>query len=1070
MAEGMEFVFNLIAKMEAVERLYLQPHLRLQYNLRDALITLYSAVLEYLSEAHHYFSQQTIVRIVKSVVRLEDLTTKFTAKIKSKSNEVDEYVRLISGEVLGQTNSKLGTVEGTVMTIALRLRKLDGIDERSDRVQNLLEDEIRKLGKMLMDWDVPIARISTKISDIDDDLKESQRLKVFEWLSTIPYISHHRSKEKILMPESGMWLMEKPEFIEWMDSSTSSILWLHGIPGSGKSMLVARVIQYLQGQIPKTDGQASLAYFYCARTANEPERSNPVELLRSIIEQLSCYDEESPIRPPVVGAYMEKKKEARGRKPDKLYLEDCVEILLALLDTNPATIVIDGLDECDPRRRQDLLDALQKIMKESNNVVKVFVSSRDDHDLVHRLSQTPNLYIKAADNMSDIRKFVVTSVDDAIEKERILCGRVSYDLRQTILDTLISQAKGMFRLVSLHIESLCNPHRIKTKANVLDSLAHLPTDLKLSYDRILAQIQNTQYPNPRLAERILKWLLCAREPLPSKTFLIAISSDMADQELLRRSDVLSICCNLVVYDGETDNFRFAHLSVREHLEIIELYSTMNSNALAAEQCLSWFFTLEKYKASSSHSLFLPFQDSFKGGPVPFEAEVHAGRISLDDLEMFWRHADTNWGDYARLSGQMREHGRLKMLLQEFLLFHRLGQQCQGHEFGDWVSRILEYFDRHGRYLESLADDVFCKHLSPDPLFVASSFDLSEIVMALLNSTNWNLNCGQTAAAYNATGALKAILDTLQNRENLQASYLHSLIIEAASNENIEALSNILSSAKDSLFETNHLCGLIRELDRRRKQLTIPVLRLLMEANSALQVTESVFEAAFECQTNVSFKLGTLSSLLAFSGRVELTQKLIEAAKSNRRDTDTIMLHVLHHQGPLHISPAVLTFMIFQRRSSWASAILERRKELTLDLEVTLGSKIVLRMFTALEILKGAGMLGMKVKEDILAMLMRNMDQELELSRADLSMLKETEKPTEYLSLLLQENATIAKPAMKKLLASWDADTVRMVLQFQNIEITDSVVSATARNLKHGEEIMKVLLEKEAEEMDVDIDH
>jgi nucleoside-triphosphatase THEP1 len=1024
---------------------------------------LYSAVLEYLGEVHHYFSQKTIARVVKSVIRLEDLTTKFTTKIKNKSNEVDEYVRLVSGEVLGQTNSKIGMVEGTVTTIALRLRKLDGIDERSDRVQGLLEDEIRKLGEMLTNWNVPIARIATKISSIDDDLKDSQRLKIFEWLSTIPYTSHHRSKEKILMPGSGTWLIGKPEFIEWMDSSTSSILWLHGIPGSGKSMLVARVIQYLQSQMPEADGQAPLAYFYCARTANEPERSDPVELLRSIIEQLSCYDEESPIRPPVVDIYLTKKKEARGRKPDKLYLEDCVKVLLALLETNPATIVIDGLDECDPTRRQDVLDALQDVMKESNNVVKVFVSSRDDHDLVHRLSQTPNLYIEAADNMSDIREFVISSVDEAIRKERILCGRVPWDLKQTILDTLISRAHGMFRLVSLHVESLCNPYRIKTRANILDSLAHLPTDLKVSYDTILTQIQNTQYPNPLLAERVLKWLLCAREPLRSKTFLVAICSDMADQDLLHRSDILSICCNLVVYDGETESFRFAHLSVREHLEGLEQYSTVNANALAAEQCLSWFFTIEKYDAA--RNFLIVFEDTCDVESVPFCAEVRAGQISLDDLHMFWSHADANWGRYARFAGPMREHGRLKALLQRFLL----SPQRQG--LAGWVHRVRDY-----KYLigdpEFLPDDdnsFFYEHLSPDPLFVACTFNLSEIVKALVSNTTWNPHCGQTAAAYNSTGALKAIFDALQEGQNFQDSYLHSLVIEAASVGSIESLSEILTRGKNNMIGTEDLCGLIRELDRRRKQLQRPVLKSLMNANSALRITESVFEAAFECQTNVPFKLGSLTTLLAYSEGVELTQKLIETAKCNRMDTDNIMLQVLRHNGPLYISPTVLSLMIFQRRSSWTSAMLDRWKELTQGLETALGSRIVLRMFNVLEIIRKADTLNLEVKEDILNIITRNMDQGLELSWADISMLNERKSATNYLLLLLQGEATISESAVGRLVASWDAGMVKVVLRFQRINITDRIIRAAARNLKHGEEIMKILLEKEAEKMDVDID-
>ena len=116
-------------------------------------------------------------------------------------------------------------------------------------------------------------------------------------------------------------------------------------------MLVARVIDYLHDRNSSHTNPAPIAYFYCARTANEPERSDPAEVLRSILEQLSSSDENLLIREPVVKEYLSMKKEARGRKLGKLELEDTVRIILQLLESNPATIVIDGLDECDPTRR-----------------------------------------------------------------------------------------------------------------------------------------------------------------------------------------------------------------------------------------------------------------------------------------------------------------------------------------------------------------------------------------------------------------------------------------------------------------------------------------------------------------------------------------------------------------------------------------------------------------------------------------------------------------------------------------------------------------------------------------------
>ena len=109
--------------------------------------------------------------------------------------------------------------------------------------------------------------------------------------------------------------------------------------------------------------------------------------------------------------------------PENLELEECVKVILELLETNPAIIIIDALDECGPAGMQDLLEALHSIIRESNNVVRVFISSRDDHDLVYRLAQTPNLYIRAADNMEDIEKFVISRVEEAIIKQRFFVVR-----------------------------------------------------------------------------------------------------------------------------------------------------------------------------------------------------------------------------------------------------------------------------------------------------------------------------------------------------------------------------------------------------------------------------------------------------------------------------------------------------------------------------------------------------------------------------------------------------------------------------------------------------------------------
>src|SRR5271169_3064587 len=124
------------------------------------------------------------------------------------------------------------------------------------------------------------------------------------------YRKHHANLSKDLLSNSGAWLLKSPEFDTWRKSSASSILWLHGIPGSGKTRLVARTIEYLQGEMPPQSTAAPVAYFYCARDSAEPGRANPDEIMRSILKQVSGSKSDWPIYPPILSIYQKRKHDA----------------------------------------------------------------------------------------------------------------------------------------------------------------------------------------------------------------------------------------------------------------------------------------------------------------------------------------------------------------------------------------------------------------------------------------------------------------------------------------------------------------------------------------------------------------------------------------------------------------------------------------------------------------------------------------------------------------------------------------------------------------------------------------
>jgi hypothetical protein len=65
----------------------------------------------------------------------------------------------------------------------------------------------------------------------------SRRNEILRWMSLEPYIQHHEQAKMDVLLGTGQWLLSDPVFEKWKKESVSSILWLHGIPGSGKSKL-----------------------------------------------------------------------------------------------------------------------------------------------------------------------------------------------------------------------------------------------------------------------------------------------------------------------------------------------------------------------------------------------------------------------------------------------------------------------------------------------------------------------------------------------------------------------------------------------------------------------------------------------------------------------------------------------------------------------------------------------------------------------------------------------------------------------------------------------------------------
>lgn len=142
-----------------------------------------------------------------------------------------------------------------------------------------------------------------------------------------------------------------------------------------------------------------------------------------------------------------------------------------------------------------------------------------------------------------------------------------------------------FLWVSLQIESLCDSRRIKIEEDLVDELARLPRSLAGMYSLILQNIGQIEQRGRTVAKTMLRWLLCTNNAKSHVT--IAACSGVVSNEYRRLSipDILDVCSTLVVYDEPLDEFRFAHLSVREFLESQPGYTQSEANRIVLERSL-----------------------------------------------------------------------------------------------------------------------------------------------------------------------------------------------------------------------------------------------------------------------------------------------------------------------------------------------------------------------------------------------------------------------------------------------------------------------------------------------------
>lgn len=85
-----------------------------------------------------------------------------------------------------------------------------------------------KLSLQIRDLNAPVVRIDEKVSELLESVSKQEEQRILEWMSSVPYSSHHDAVAEKRMDGTCDWLLLHAKFQEWETSSGCTLLWLQG--------------------------------------------------------------------------------------------------------------------------------------------------------------------------------------------------------------------------------------------------------------------------------------------------------------------------------------------------------------------------------------------------------------------------------------------------------------------------------------------------------------------------------------------------------------------------------------------------------------------------------------------------------------------------------------------------------------------------------------------------------------------------------------------------------------------------------------------------------------------------
>jgi len=312
----------------------------------------------------------------------------------------------------------------------------------------------------------------------------------------------HDSAERDPPPRCHPGTREKAteDIVRWIEEpdSSSTVLWISGRAGVGKTALMQRIAEL--------DGIYFGGCFFFRR--GTPGRNVKDHLFSTLAYQLAMnvHGMLEPVDQAMIRDFSLPKKSAAVQL-QRLIIEP---IRLLPIPPRPTIIIIDGLDECeDFNSQREILRLIGQVIKDRDIAVRFIIASRPEHQICEMfneeplLSKTRRLVLddEGYDTAADIEWYLREKFKEIHSRNKDIMADVENPWpSKYALEMLVWQASGQFIYAATVIKFVSSDMDFYTPQEKLEIILE-PSPMQASafseLDRLYTQILSL-YPDPEV--------------------------------------------------------------------------------------------------------------------------------------------------------------------------------------------------------------------------------------------------------------------------------------------------------------------------------------------------------------------------------------------------------------------------------------------------------------------------------------------------------------------------------------------------------------------------------------------